>query len=169
MIYNRNKKWWLGSRMGASKASQNMEQMSALCKLQHLSCYQKTTNSRMRFHYFKAKQKHMVIFRHNCTRFFKLHVFFWSVNVKSWYPGLEHQSRILTNKLSFPSLGPTISLINDSRSAASPYSKHFSTTLDANLCWLSCTIRPNNLLIIRLLSWGFPLSNTCCQPLKYIY
>lgn len=67
----------------------------------------------------------------------------------------------LTCKGSFSSVEPIISWISSWRSSGLPNVKHFSTTLEANFCWLILTIWPSSLLIIADRSWGFPCSSTC--------
>lgn len=85
--------------------------------------------------------------------------------LSEYHNGMYSENAInqLTSKLSLSSDSPIISSIIPSRSEVLPCSKHFSTTLDAYLCWLICTTFPFNLLMIWLLSWGFPLSKTCCK------
>ena len=63
---------------------------------------------------------------------------------------------------SFSSVEPSISFTKSWRSSGPPKVKHFSTTLEANFCWLIWTICPANFLIMADRSWGFPCSNTCC-------
>lgn len=63
---------------------------------------------------------------------------------------------------SFSSVVPSISFTKIWRSAGPPYAKHFSTTFEANFCWLICTICPASWVIIADRSCGFPLPKTCC-------
>lgn len=63
---------------------------------------------------------------------------------------------------SFSSVVPSISFTSSCLSLGLPNVKHFSTTFEANFCWLIWTILPANSLIIVDLSSGFPCSSTCC-------
>lgn len=68
---------------------------------------------------------------------------------------------VLTCKGSFSSVEPSISFTKSCRSSGPPNVKHFSTTLDANFCWLIFTICPASFSIMIDRSWGFPCCRTC--------
>ena len=63
----------------------------------------------------------------------------------------------------FSSVVPSISLIRIWRCSGVPKVRHFSTTLEANFCWLIFTIWPASCVIIVERSSGFPCCRTCCK------
>lgn len=115
-----------------------------------ISCYRDTNSLSIQFHsYFSWTEDYM-------------HILTCSNNLYGNNKSTHRKNALhYTCKGSFSSVEPSISFTRSWHSSGLPNVKHFSTTLEANFCWLIFTICPASWLMIVDLSCGLPCSRTC--------